>query len=150
LEFTEVRSSQRAYSFLIDINAGVSGLFDYGPPGCALQANILDYWRKHFVLEEDMLELDTTILTPHDVLKTSGHVDRFSDLMCKDLKTGDIFRVDHLVEGELERRLEADAQARRPGTKKPKGDSSATTVLLTDKQKDAYKNILAQVSRSLD
>lgn len=32
-------------------------LFDYGPPGCALQANIIDLWRKHFVLEEDMLEL---------------------------------------------------------------------------------------------
>ena len=33
------------------------GLFDYGPPGCALQANIIDLWRRHFVLEEDMLEL---------------------------------------------------------------------------------------------
>ena len=40
------------------------GLFDYGPPGCALQANIVDLWRKHFVLEEHMLELDCTILTP--------------------------------------------------------------------------------------
>ena len=26
------------------------GLFDYGPPGCVLQANIVDAWRKHFVL----------------------------------------------------------------------------------------------------
>lgn len=33
------------------------GLYDYGPPGCGLQANIVDIWRKHFVLEEDMLEL---------------------------------------------------------------------------------------------
>jgi glycyl-tRNA synthetase (class II) len=31
------------------------GLFDYGPPGCALQNNILAQWRQHFVLEEDML-----------------------------------------------------------------------------------------------
>lgn len=59
-----------------DIYGGVSGLYDYGPPGCALQANIVDVWRKHFVLEEDMLEVDCTMLTPHEVLKTSGHVDK--------------------------------------------------------------------------
>jgi len=36
----------------------------------------LDAWRKHFIIEEDMSELDTTIMTLHDVLKTSGHVDK--------------------------------------------------------------------------
>ncbi|KAI8632408.1 hypothetical protein F5Y19DRAFT_462851 [Xylariaceae sp. FL1651] len=46
------------------------GLYDYGPPGCALQANIDDLWRKHFVLEENMLELDCTVITPEPVLKT--------------------------------------------------------------------------------
>lgn len=39
---------------------------DYGPPGFALQSNIVDLWRKHFVLQEDMLELYCTILTPED------------------------------------------------------------------------------------
>jgi hypothetical protein len=34
----------------------LSGLYDYGPPGTALIANMTDLWRKHFVLEEDMLE----------------------------------------------------------------------------------------------
>ncbi len=86
------------------IYGGVAGLYDYGPPGCALQANILHLWRQHFVLEEQMLELDTTIMTPHDVLKTSGHVDRFTDYMVKDLKTGDFFRADHLLEAAVERR----------------------------------------------
>ncbi|PGH13945.1 hypothetical protein AJ79_03360 [Helicocarpus griseus UAMH5409] len=28
------------------------GLFDYGPPGCGLMANIVDLWRKHFILEQ--------------------------------------------------------------------------------------------------
>ncbi|KAL4902960.1 hypothetical protein BDW74DRAFT_180254 [Aspergillus multicolor] len=45
------------------------GLYDYGPPGCALQYNIVDLWRKHF-----------------EVFKTSGHVDKFEDWMCKDSK----------------------------------------------------------------
>ncbi|CAG8623559.1 13590_t:CDS:2, partial [Racocetra persica] len=90
---------------------GVAGLYDYGPPGCALQANIIDLWRKHFVLEEEMLEMDGAIITPADVLKTSGHVDKFSDWMVKDTKTGDIFRADHLVEAVLEGRLDGDKQA---------------------------------------
>jgi glycyl-tRNA synthetase len=71
------------YTPSFEIYNGVSGLYDYGPPGCALQANIIDLWRKHFILEEDMLEVDCTVLTPHDVLKTSGHVDKFADWMCK-------------------------------------------------------------------
>ena len=86
------------YAPAFSIYGGVAGLYDYGPPGCALQANILNLWRQHFVLEEQMLEVDTTVMTPHDVLKTSGHVDRFTDYMVKDLKNGDFFRADHLLE----------------------------------------------------
>lgn len=87
------------------IYGGVAGLYDYGPPGCALQANMLALWRNHFVLEENMLELDTTVLTPHDVLKASGHVDRFTDFMVRDVKSGDFYRADHILEDRLEKRL---------------------------------------------
>lgn len=105
------------YTPSFDIYRGIQGvesrgLFDYGPAGCSLQANVVDTWRRHFVLEEEMLELDCTALTPHEVLKTSGHVDKFSDFMCKDPKTGEIFRADHLVEETLESRLRADKEAR--------------------------------------
>lgn len=100
------------YAPAFDLYGGVSGLYDYGPPGCAFQANVVDVWRKHFILEEDMLEVDCTMLTPFDVLKTSGHVDKFSDWMCRDLKTGEIFRADHLVEEVLEARLKGDKEAR--------------------------------------
>ena len=37
--------------------------------GCAMKANLLQAWRKHFVLEEQMLEVDTAMLTPEPVLK---------------------------------------------------------------------------------
>lgn len=40
-----------------EIHNGPAGLFDYGPPACALKANILALWRQHFVLEENMLEM---------------------------------------------------------------------------------------------
>lgn len=51
------------------IYGGVAGQFDFGPMGCAFKANLLQNWRQFFVLEEQMLEVDCTILTPEPVLK---------------------------------------------------------------------------------
>ncbi|KAL2038386.1 hypothetical protein N7G274_008725 [Stereocaulon virgatum] len=136
-----------------EIYGGVAGLYDYGPPGCALQANIVDTWRKHFVLEEDMLEVDCTMLTPSVVLETSGHVDKFADWMCKDPKTGEILRADHLVEEVLESRLKGDREARglkvdvdeEKETKKKKKMKDAKTVKLPDDMVKEYEEILAQI-----
>jgi glycyl-tRNA synthetase len=63
-------------------------------------------------LEEDMLEVDCTVLTPEAVLQASGHVARFTDWMCKDKASGEIFRADHLVQQVLEDRLKRDKEAR--------------------------------------
>jgi len=136
-----------------EIYGGVSGLYDYGPPGCGLQANIVDLWRKHFVLEEDMLEVDTTMLTPHEVLKTSGHVDKFADWMCKDPKTGEIFRADHLIEEVLEARLKGDKEARgqkvevdeEKEAKKKKKVKDTKAVKLDDALVAEYEEVLAKI-----
>lgn len=138
-----------------EIYGGVSGLYDYGPPGTAFQANVVDTWRRHFVLEEDMLEVDTTMLTPHEVLKTSGHVDKFADWMSKDKKTGEIFRADHLVEEVLESRLNGDKLARGielkveevddKKKKKKKGGAEIKNIKLEDAQVKEYENVLAQI-----
>jgi hypothetical protein len=32
--------------------AGVTGFYDYVPPGSALQANLIAEWRKHFIVED--------------------------------------------------------------------------------------------------
>ncbi|KAJ8958855.1 hypothetical protein NQ318_019620 [Aromia moschata] len=85
------------------IYGGITGQFDFGPMGCSLKANLLQAWRQFFVLEEQMLEVDCSILTPEPVLKASGHVDRFADLMVKDTKTGECFRLDHLIKAHLEK-----------------------------------------------
>ena len=94
-----------------EIHGGVSGLFDLGPPGCALKANLLAAWRRHFVLEEKMLEMECTCLTPEAVLRASGHVDRFTDLMVKDVVTGDCYRGDKLLEEAVDAYLEARKDA---------------------------------------
>ncbi|RYR50579.1 hypothetical protein HN873_024411 [Arachis hypogaea] len=79
------------YIPLFKIYHGVAGLNDYGPPGCTVKSNVLAFWRQHFVLEENMLEVDCPYVTPEVVLKASGHVDKFTDLMVKDEKTGTFY-----------------------------------------------------------
>lgn len=143
------------YAPSFEIYGGVAGLYDYGPPGSALQTNIIDSWRKHFVIEEDMLELDTTIMTLADVLKTSGHVDKFADWMVKDVQNGEIYRADHLVEAVLEARLKGDKEARGVVEEPPKDDEAdkkkkkkkvkSVAVKLEDNVVAEIENLLAQI-----
>jgi glycyl-tRNA synthetase len=86
-----------------EIYGGIAGLFDFGPLGAALKNNVEQLWRNHFVLEEDMLEISCTNLTPEVVLKTSGHVDKFEDFMVKDVKNGNCYRADKILEEHIEK-----------------------------------------------
>ncbi|KAB7496296.1 Glycine--tRNA ligase [Armadillidium nasatum] len=92
-------------SFAIYGGNTVKGQFDYGPVGCDIVDNILSEWHKHFVIQERMLKVNCSILTPENVLKASGHVDKFADYMVKDEKTGECFRLDHLIKQHFEKIL---------------------------------------------
>ncbi|KZT32723.1 glycyl-tRNA synthetase [Sistotremastrum suecicum HHB10207 ss-3] len=142
------------YAPAFEIYGGVAGLYDYGPPGSALQANIINEWRRHFIIEEGMHELDTTIMTPAPVFETSGHVARFADWMVKDTKTGDVLRADHLVKNVLEARLKGDLEARGQAAapvkvdekaKKKKKEVATTVKQLPDETVAEYEKILAQL-----
>ncbi|KAK8394967.1 hypothetical protein O3P69_006031 [Scylla paramamosain] len=85
------------------IYGGITGQYDYGPMGCDLVDNLLAEWHKHFVIQERMLKVNCSILTPEPVLKASGHVDKFADYMVKDVKTGECFRLDHLIKQHFEK-----------------------------------------------
>lgn len=113
------------YDISFSIYGGQSGQFDMGPMGCAMKTNLLQVWRNHFILEDNLLEVDCTILTPERVLKASGHVDRFADVMVKDLKTGDCFRLDHLIKAHFEK-LMADKKT-------------------TDEQKKEYDSVITRL-----
>lgn len=47
----------------------MAGLYDFGPAGCAVKDNLIQFWRQHFVLQESMLEVSCVSLTPEIVLK---------------------------------------------------------------------------------
>jgi len=51
-----------------------------------------------FVLEEDLLLISTSNLTAEQVFITSGHVEKFNDVVVKDLNTNEMVRADHLIE----------------------------------------------------
>lgn len=104
-------------------------------------ANIVNEWRKHFVIEENMLEVDCTAITPEAVLKTSGHVDRFADWMCRDPAKGEYLRADHLVESVLETRL---ANSRLAAA-----DSRSKMERLDNAKVEQYQEILAKVRHPL-
>ncbi|ORD99866.1 SYG [Hepatospora eriocheir] len=51
------------------------------------------------MIDENMYEIDASVLVPYDVLKNSGHVDRFCDIVLTDGVT--TFRADHLIEEKV-------------------------------------------------
>jgi len=127
-----------------EIYGGEKGLFDYGPPLTALQSNFVDLWRKHFVLREKMLEVDTTIITPEPVFITSGHVAKFADFMSKDPKTGEIFRTDHLIKQVLGARLRADQDARGQTIEVEKPDEAQKKKKIKDVKIEKLDDAVAQ------
>jgi len=131
------------YAPAFEIHGGVAGLYDYGPPGSSLQANIISEWRKHFIIRDHMLEVDTTVMTPAPVFETSGHVARFADWMVKDSKTGEVLRADHLVKNVLEARLASNLEARALAGQ-PEAVKSA--ILSKKKKKDEQKNAPVKLS----
>ena len=99
------------YRQAFEIYGGVAGFYTYGPPGAAVKQNLISLWRKHFVIEENLLEVDDTCIMPHDVLFTSGHVERFNDFIVKDSKDPNRFwRADKLLEEVMDAKM-ADAKA---------------------------------------
>ncbi len=112
-----------------EIHNGPAGFFDYGPPGCALKANVLAKWRQHFVIEENMLEMECSNLTPSNVLETSGHVERFTDFMVRDEKTRECFRADVLLEGAIDALIAANP-------KMPKEEQEAHRIV--QRQADSF------------
>lgn len=106
IEFTETCKRKFLFDNSFDLYGGTAGLFDYGPVLCAIKNNFIQEWRRHFILEENMFEIETTCLTPEEVFINSGHVEKFNDVMCKDIKTGECFRLDKLIENYLEDMIE--------------------------------------------
>jgi glycyl-tRNA synthetase len=87
------------YQPAFEIYGGVAGMYDYGPLGTALKANIANYWRELYVLGEGFAEIDSPNVAPAEVFVASGHVAEFSDYAVQCEKCKEEYRADHLLEG---------------------------------------------------
>jgi len=135
-----------------EIYGGIAGLYDLGPPATAIKANILHLWRQHFVLNENMLEIDSTSVTPEPVLVASGHVGRFTDLLVKDTVNGNCFRADHILEDRL-KTLIAGLKPTDHEKLREYEDVSAQVDTYTDKEMDEmlkkYQVVAPETGNSL-
>lgn len=82
-----------------ELYGGLNGCWDYGPLGAELKRNLKDYWWRKTVQErDDVLGMDGSILTMQQVLKSSGHLDGFSDPMSDCLLSKARLRADQVPE----------------------------------------------------
>merc|ERR1711924_496419 len=79
--------------------------------GSAMKTNLVNAWRNHFVIEEQLLEVEDTCIMMHQVLKASGHVDRFSDFIIRDaMDESKFWRADKYLEDFFAKKI-ADPEA---------------------------------------
>lgn len=86
-----------------ELYGGLANTYDYGPMGVELKRNIRNLWWETFVHQrDDMVGLESSLISHHRIWEASGHVGGFSDAMvdCRNCKSR--FRVDHLIEEFLE------------------------------------------------
>ena len=91
-----------------EIYGGLRSTYDYGPLGVELKNNIKKAWWRRMVQErQDVVGLDSAILTPEIVWQASGHLENFTDPLVECKKCHQRFRAD-----ELEQRDSSSAQKR--------------------------------------
>jgi len=80
-----------------EIYGGLASCYDYGPLGVELKNNVKRAWWKNVVhMRDDIVGLDCSILMHPMVWKSSGHADKFADLISECKKCNTRTRIDHL------------------------------------------------------
>jgi glycyl-tRNA synthetase len=84
------------------IYQGLRGSYDLGPLALEIKRNLESYWWKSIVYAHPEIHgFQSPILTPAPVLKASGHLDQFSDLLVDDRLSGTRLRADKTSELQL-------------------------------------------------
>ena len=86
-----------------EVYGGLASCYDYGPLGVELKNNVKKAWWKSVVqMRDDVVGLDCSILMHPMVWKSSGHADKFADLIAECKKCNTRTRVDHLEDADTE------------------------------------------------
>lgn len=97
----------KEYGFIFpssEIYDGLQAVYDYGQMGSDLKKNIKDHWwRSMTQLQDNIVGLDAAIFMHPTTWKASGHVDNFNDPMIDNKDSNKRYRVDHLMEAQVEK-----------------------------------------------
>ncbi len=95
-------SKRRGFIFQnSEIYGGLASTWDYGPIGAELKKNIKDYWWNHHVYKrDDIVALESSILSLNKVWETSGHIQNFSDPLMECKVCNARFREDELEKSD--------------------------------------------------
>jgi len=90
-----------------EIYGGLSGFFDYGPLGLMLKRKIENFWREFFVKsEENVFEIETSLVMPEKVWEASGHLKSFIDPITQCTRCNAFYRADSLVQEKTKKFVE--------------------------------------------
>lgn len=82
-----------------EIYGGFAAVYDYGPRGTELAANVKSEWWKEIVRRrQDTVGIDSSIFMHPRIWEASGHVGGFSDPLSECRECNTRVRVDHLLE----------------------------------------------------
>ncbi|MET1124676.1 MAG: glycine--tRNA ligase [Archaeoglobaceae archaeon] len=96
-----------------EIYGGMAGFIDYAPLGNNLRRKIENIWRRHFVIGERAVEIDTPTIGIEEVFIASGHAESFNDIAIECESCGRIFRADHYIKEKLNVEVEENIEAIR-------------------------------------
>ncbi len=95
-----------------DIYGGLANTWDYGPLGASLKKKIKDLWWDRFIeRRDDMVGLDSSVISSSKVWEASGHVASFADAMVDCKTCHGRTRADHLIEDKLDIKVEGKSLA---------------------------------------
>jgi glycyl-tRNA synthetase len=80
-----------------EIYGGVSGFLTYGPLGSLLKKRLEEKFRGFYLQPLAILEIETSVIMPGNVLEASGHVENFKEPTVECVKCKRKFRADHLL-----------------------------------------------------
>jgi len=90
-----------------DIYGGLANTWDFGHYGVLLKNNLRDWWLKKIISERsDIVLVDSSVILNPKVWQASGHVSGFNDALVECKKCHNRTRADHLIEDNLEKKVE--------------------------------------------
>jgi glycyl-tRNA synthetase len=81
-----------------EIYGGAGGFITYGHLGAVLKQRIEAKFRDFFIKPLNIIEMESSVITPARVFEASGHVKAFREPMTECGKCGKWFRTDHLLQ----------------------------------------------------